>query len=74
MNLRCRSTAPVPPPDPDALIAQLARDKADLRDRLTRAEDLIAYQRGRMKDMATELLGNQAVLARYQQTDRGVAR
>ncbi len=57
LKLSFRSSAPVPAPDPDALIAQLSRDKADLRDQLTKAHDLIAYQRGRMKEQATENLG-----------------
>lgn len=62
MNLSFRSrsfraSAPVRPANPDVLIAQLSRDKAALRDELEKAGDLIAYQRGRMKEQATENLG-----------------
>lgn len=85
MKLSFRRPAEPAPLDKDALISQLSHDKAALRteldqvrDELAEANRLVAYQRGRMKDMAAQVLGSQATVARYAAvtemflSDRGV--
>lgn len=73
MKLSFRRPAEPPPgPSQDQIIANLSRtnallrtDMADLRDQRADLVALLAYQNGRMRDMAAQILGSQAVVGRF---------
>lgn len=62
-----RPAEPVEPPlSKDQIIADLSRQLACTRDDLADAHNIIVYQNARMRDMAGQILGSQAIIARYQ--------
>ena len=72
MKLSFRRPAEQPGPSQDRIIAELSRDKAVLRAEVDQLRDqrgdllsLVAYQHGRMRDMAAQILGSQATVARF---------
>lgn len=63
-----RPAAPASPalPSKDQVIADLSKENVRLRGELTTANNIVVYQNMRMREMAAEILGSQATIARYQ--------
>lgn len=64
---------PKPGPTPDQIIDDLSAANARLRDRVAQLRDdrgtlaaTVAYQNGRMREMAAQILGSQTEIVRYQ--------
>lgn len=73
MRLAFRRPATPPGPTPAQRIADLQLRNAELRAQLDAARSheqnllaTVAYQNGRMREMASQILGSQVVIARYQ--------